>query len=185
MVKFLRLPEQVVLNSVCHREESWNLFPTVVYKYLYSLCTKRVIKTTGSSFCTTTVPTSSRALWRLFNICKRINLKVLMKSLGCSALCYVRRVVIALQQCVESSNENKDSRASAFFFLKKTVLIQVKCQLQHSLKCCSAKSVHSVSCATLLVVSGPQGSSFSFLLQFTRFSELGKCHFYCLCPSHI
>lgn len=121
MVKFLRLPEQVVLNSVCHREESWNLFPTVVYKYPYSLCTKRVIKTTGSSFCTTTVPTSSRALWRLFNICKRINLKVLMKSLGCSALCYVRRVVIALQQCVESSNENKDSRASAFFSEKNSV----------------------------------------------------------------
>lgn len=44
-----------------------------------------------------------------------------MKSLGFSALCYVRRVVIALLQCAESSNENKDSGASANFSKKSNV----------------------------------------------------------------
>lgn len=63
------------------------------------------------------------------------------------------------------------------------MLIQARFHLQQSLKCSSTKSIHSLSCATLLVFSGLQGLSFSFLLHFTRISELGKYHFSCLYPS--
>lgn len=86
---------------------------------------------------------------------------------------------------VQSSARRTKTVEPLQVFLKQAMLIQVRCQLQHSLKCSSAESVHSMSCAVLLVFSGLQGSSFSFLLKFTGFFELGECHFYCLHPSSV